>query len=359
MKLFDEYQLGETTLKNRVVMAPMTRSRAINNVPNDLMTKYYSLRSDAGLLITEATAISPNALGYARIPGIFSKEQIKSWKKVTEAVHLSEGKIFVQLFHTGRVAHKSNMPQGASILAPSSIAAEGEMWTDVEGMQKQPVPNEMTMEEIAFVQNEFVKAAENAIEAGFDGVEIHAANGYLLDQFINPASNKRKDLYGDSYQNRSRLVIETAKKVTSAIGSDKTGIRLSPCGVFNDMSVFDEMDKQFEYLAQELGKLNLVYIHIVDHSSMGAPEVTKNVKDKIKNAFDGTIIYSGGLSKEKAETILENNTSSLAAFGRAFLANPDLVKRFQNNSKLNEPDPDTFYTSGEEGYLNYPLLNEK
>ncbi len=358
MKIFTEYQLGTVPLKNRIVMAPMTRSRAINNIPSDLMAKYYSMRADAGLLITEATSISPNALGYARIPGIFSKEQISGWKKTVDAVHENDGKIFVQLFHTGRVAHKTNMPQDSRILAPSAIAAKGEMWTDAGGMQIQPVPEEMTLEDIDFAQNEFVEAAKNAMKAGFDGVEVHGANGYLLDQFINPGANQRKDLYGNSYQSRSRFTIETAEKVAAAIGSDKTGIRLSPYGVFNDMSIFDEMEEQFEYLAQELGNLNLSYVHIVDHSSMGAPEVTESVMSKIENAFGGTIIYSGGLSKEKAESILENNPLSLVAFGKVFLANADLVQRFQNNAELNEPNSDTFYTSGEEGYLDYPLLKE-
>ena len=357
MKIFTEYKLGEITLKNRMVMSPMTRSRAINNLPNDLMVKYYAMRAEAGLLITEGTAPSPNALGYARIPGIFSKEQIDAWKKVTEAVHKNGGSIFVQLMHTGRVAHIANMPKGATILAPSAIAATGEMWTDAEGMQPQPIPKEMTLEEIEFAQNEFVQAAKNAMEAGFDGVEIHGANGYLMDQFINPASNQRKDEYGKSYQNRSRFAIEVASKIANAIGSDKTGIRLSPYGVFNDMSVFEGIEKQFEYLAMELGKLNLAYIHIVDHSSMGAPEVTESVKNKIRNAFGGTVIYSGGLSKEKAESTLENNQASFVAFGRAFLANPDLVKRFKNNLKLNDAIPDKFYTPGEEGYLDYTVSN--
>lgn len=358
MKLYNKYTLGKLTLKNRIVMAPMTRSRAIENIPNDLMEKYYSSRTDAGLLITGATAISPNSLGYARIPGIFNKEQINGWKKITDAVHANEGKIFVQLFHTGRIAHPANMPKRAIILAPSAIADQGEMWTDTNGMQKHPVPKEMTLEDIEYAQNEFIEAAKNAMEAGFDGVEIHGANGYLLDQFINPSSNKRKDIYGNSYQNRSRFTIETVKKIVDVIGSNKTGIRLSPYGVFNNMSAFDEMEEQFEYLGAELGKLNLSYIHIVDHSSMGAPEVTESVKNKIKNAFNGTIIYSGGLSKETAETILENNNQSLVAFGRAFLANADLVQRFKTNATLNEPNPDTFYTPGEEGYLDYPLLNE-
>ncbi len=357
MRLFKEYGLGELTLKNRIVMAPMTRSRAIDNIPNDIMATYYSSRADAGLIITEAASVSPNALGYARIPGIFSKEQIEAWKKTTASVHKNEGKIYLQLIHTGRVAHPDNMPKGATILAPSAVADQGEMWTDTNGMQKHPVPKEMTLDAIADAQKEFVEAAKNAIEAGFDGVEVHAANGYLLDQFINPASNERKDEYGNSYQNRSRFMIETTEKVADAIGSDKTGIRLSPYGVFNSMSVFDEMEEQFEYIGQELGKLNLSYIHLVDHSSMGAPEVTESVKNKIRNAFNGTIIYSGGLSKETAESILENNDQSLVAFGKAFLANADLVQRFKKNAALNEANPDTFYTPGEEGYLDYPLLN--
>ncbi len=356
MKLFNKFKLVNIELKNRIVMAPMTRSRAINNIPNELMAEYYKQRSDAGLIITEGTAPSPNGLGYPRIPGIFSRDQTEGWKLITKAVHQKGGKMFMQLMHTGRVSHPDNMEKGAEVIAPSAIALSGEMWTDQKGMQAYPVPKEMTIQDIEKTQNEYVDAAKNAIEAGFDGIELHGANGYLIDQFINTASNKRSDHYGGSLENRTRFAIEVAKKVSKAIGPDRTAIRLSPFGAFNDMETFEGLEDTFEYIAKELGKLNLAYIHIVDHSSMGAPEVTESVKSKIKNAFGRTIIASGGFSdKEKANLVIEEGKGDLVAFGKTFLANPDLVYRLENNIPLNQPDFDTFYTPGEKGYTDYPF----
>lgn len=358
MKLLSSYKLGSIELKNRMVMAPMTRSRAIGNIPNNLMAKYYQQRSDAGLLITEGVAPSPNGVGYARIPGIYNKEQVEGWKLVTKAVHDKGGKIFVQLMHTGRVSHPDNMEDGTQVLAPSAVALSGEMYTDQNGMQAYPTPKEMTIKEIEKTQNEYVNAAKNAIEAGFDGVELHGANGYLIDQFINTASNKRIDNYGGSIENRSRFAKEVAKKVSEAIGAERTSIRLSPYGAFNDMEDFDGLEDTFEYLATELGKLNLVYIHLVDHSSMGAPEVSESVKNKIRKAFGKTVISSGGFSdKQKAEEIIRDGKGDLIAFGRPFLANPDLVYRLKNDLPLNQPDFDTFYTPGEKGYTDYPFVN--
>ena len=331
MKIFSKHSLGNIELNNRLVMAPMTRSRAIDNVPNDLMVEYYRLRAAAGLIITEGVAPSANGLGYPRIPGIYNQAQIDGWKKVTEAVHAEGGKIFMQLMHTGRVSHPDNMEPNTRVLAPSAIGMSGEMWTDSNGMQAYPVPQEMTLEDIQQTQQEYVSAANNAIAAGFDGIELHGANGYLIDQFINTASNKRQDSYGGSVENRCRFALEVSKKVADAIGAERTGIRLSPYGVYNDMEIFDGLEDTYEYLAGELGKLNLRYIHIVDHSSQGAPEVAESVKAKIRNAFGKDVIASGGLDKEKAENILNENRGSLVAFGQAFLANPDLVYKLEND----------------------------
>jgi N-ethylmaleimide reductase len=354
MSLFTSYDLSGTELNNRIVMAPMTRCRAIGNIPNDLMAEYYAQRADAGLLITEGTAPSANGLGYARIPGLYSEAQVEGWKKVTTAVHAKGGKIFAQLMHTGRVSHPANMEAGTEIVAPSAIAlADGTMYTDSEGPQPYPVPREMTLADIEQAQNEFVKAAQNAIEAGFDGVELHGANGYLIDQFINTASNQRTDEYGGGHEARNRFAIETATKVAAAIGAEKTGIRLSPYGVFSGMVPFEGLEDAYEHLAGELGKLNLAYIHIVDHSAMGAPPVTDSVKSKIKNAFGGTIIASGGLDKAKAEAALENGVGHLTAFGRPFISNPDLVTKLQHDQELAAPNMDTFYTPGPEGYTDY------
>ncbi len=355
MKIFSKYNLGDIELKSRIVMAPMTRSRATDNIPNDIMVKYYKQRADARLIITEGTAPSPNGLGYPRIPGIFSDAQIKGWKKITDAVHGKDGKIFLQLMHTGRVSHSENMQPGTKIIAPSAIGMSGEMFTDTKGMQPYPVPQEMTLQDIERRQNEYMQAAKNAIEAGFDGVELHGANGYLIDQFINTASNHRNDEYGGSIQNRCRFATEVAQKVADAIGTGRTGIRLSPYGVFNDMIVFDDMEETFEYIAGELGKIKLAYIHIVNHSSMGAPEVPESVISKIRNAFKGNIIASGGLDKKKAEAILKEDKAVLVAFGRSFLANPDLVHKMKNDLLFNEPDYDTFYAPGEKGCTDYPF----
>lgn len=354
MKLFTPYKLGNIELKNRIVMSPMTRNRAIDNVPNDLMAEYYRQRSNAGLIITEGTAPSPNGLGYARMPGIYSAEQVQGWKKVTRAVHENDGKIFLQIMHTGRASHTENMSPGSKIFAPSAVALDGEIYTDSKGMQPYPTPNEMTLKDIEQAQKEFILAAENAIKAGFDGVEIHGANGYLIDQFINTASNKRDDAYGGSKEYRSRFAIEIAQKIAAAIGSKRTAIRLSPYGLFNGMEIFDELEETFEYIAKELGKIDLAYIHVVDHSSMGAPEVKDSVKVKIKNAFAGTFIDSGGMSKEKAESILNSEKADLIAFGRDYLANPDLAIRLKYDLELNKPDFSTFYTPGEKGYIDYP-----
>ena len=358
MKLFSKYNLGSTELKNRIVMAPLTRSRAIDNVPNDMMVEYYKQRSGAGLIITEGTSPSPNGLGYPRIPGIFNQDQVDGWKKITNIVHENNSKIFIQLMHTGRVSHSENLPKGAEVVAPSAVATDGEMYTDSLGMQPYPTPREMTLEDIETAQTEYVQAAKNAIDAGFDGVEIHGANGYLVDQFINTASNKRSDKYGGSIENRCRFAIEIAKKMGEAIGFNKTAIRLSPYGAFNGMEQFDQLEETYKFLANELGKLGLVYIHIVDHSSMGAPEVTDSVKSKIQESFGNTIIASGGFDKERAEKVLNENKGDLIAFGRPFISNPNLVNNFENNLPLVDPDSDTFYTPGEKGYTDYALSDK-
>ncbi len=341
-------------MKNRIVMSPMTRSRAIGNIPNDLMATYYGQRATAGLIISEGVAPSANGLGYARIPGVFSQEQVEGWKKTADAVHGKGGKIFMQLMHTGRASHAANLPDGAEVVAPSPIALTGQTWTDSQGMQPYPTPKEMTAEDIQTAIAEYVAAAQNAIAAGFDGVELHGANGYLIEQFLNTASNKRTDSYGGSIENRNRFAIEVATQVVAAIGADKTAIRLSPYGVFNDIEIYEGIDEAFVALAAELGKLKLAYIHIVDHSSQGAPEVPQTIKTKIQQAFGGTIIFSGGLDKAKAEEALQNGYGDLVAFGRPFLANPDLVERLQNDIELAQPDYTKLYTPGEDGYSDYP-----
>lgn len=354
--LFAPATLGPHRLQNRIVMAPMTRNRAIDNLPNDLMAEYYGQRASAGLIITEGTSPSPNGLGYPRIPGIFSPAQIEGWQAVTAAAHAGGAKIFVQLMHTGRIGHPLNLPAGARVLAPSAITAAGEIYTDAQGLQPHPQPEAMTANDIATVREEFVQAARNAIAAGFDGVELHAANGYLLEQFLRPTSNRRDDAYGGPIENRARLLLEIAEETIAAIGAGNVGIRLSPYGVFNDMPPYEAMDDDYAWLAERLGQLGLVYLHIVDHSSMGAPEVPEHIKQTMRERFGGAVILCGGYDPARAQADLDAGKGDLIAVGRDFLANPDLPARWQQGAALNPPDYDTFYTPGEKGYTDYPTL---
>lgn len=356
MEIFKNFKLGSNIkLKNRIVMAPLTRCRAIDNIPNELMATYYKQRASAGLIISEGTSPSPNGLGYPRIPGAFSDAQINGWKTIAEAVHSENGKIFVQLMHTGRISAKVNMPIGSITLAPSSIKAVGEMFTET-GMVEHDTPKAMTIEEIEIAQNEYVLSAKRLInEAGIDGIELHAANGYLMNQFINPKSNQREDQYGGSVENRARFVLETAKKVAVEIGSDKVGIRFSPYGAFNDMlSDYEELENTFIYLSKELAKIKLAYVHIVDQRvAFGAPDFNTNIKKIIKDNFQGVVISGGDVDTiEKAETVLDNGLD-LVYVGRPFISNPDFVKKLQNNEELVSPDADTFYSSSEVGYTDY------
>ena len=354
--LFSSTRLGPFALQNRLVMAPLTRSRATGNIPNDLMAQYYAQHASAGLIITEGTSPSPNGLGYARIPGIYSAEQIAGWKRVTAAVHPLGAKIFVQLMHCGRVAHPLNLPAGARILGPSAVAAVGEMYTDAKGMQPNATPVAMTEADIKSTVEEYAQAAKNAVAAGFDGVELHGANGYLLEQFFRPTSNRRTDRYGGSIENRARFVLEVTRAVIGAIGKDKVGIRLSPFGAFNDMPAYPTTEADYTYLAGELNAIGLLYVHLVDHSSMGAPPVPESMKATFRSVFKRTVILSGGYDAVRAESDLEAGRCDLVAFGRPFLANPDLVTRWKTGAALNVPDMSTFYTPGAKGYTDYPAL---
>jgi N-ethylmaleimide reductase len=353
-KLFTPVTLGPLTLPNRVVMAPMTRSRAIGNVPNALMAKYYGERAAAGLIVTEGVSPSPDGLGYARIPGLFSDAQEGGWKVVADAVHRAGGRIFAQLMHTGRVGHPANMPAGARIVAPSAVAAPGQMWTDQGGLQDHPVPVAMTEEDIARAIGEFAAAARHAVAAGLDGVELHGANGYLIDQFLNTASNQRADRWGGSVENRLRFAVEVAKATAAAIGPERLGIRLSPHNNFNGMTPDAEMDALYLRLAKELSAIGLAYLHIVDHQSMGASGPTTELKAALREAFGGRFILSGGYDAARAEADLAAGRGDLVAFARPFISNPDLVAKLASGAALAAPDPATFYTPGEKGYTDYP-----
>jgi N-ethylmaleimide reductase len=354
--LFSETTLGPLKLQNRLVMSPMTRSRAIGNVPNDLMVEYYRQRASAGLIVTEGTSPSPNGLGYPRIPGIFSAAQTAAWKNVTSAVHARGAKIFIQLMHTGRVAHPLNLPAAAKVVGPSAVAAAGEMFTDAEGMKPNAAPVEMTEADIKTAIDEFAQAGKNAVAAGFDGVELHGANGYLLEQFIRSNSNQRTDAYGGPIEARARFTLDVAKAVIAAIGKDKVGIRLSPYGVFNDMPAYPEMEADYAYLAKQLNALGLVYVHLVDHSSMGAPAVPQSIKETFRKEFKRSLILSGGYDAARAESDLTAGKCDLIAVGKPFLANPDLVERWKAKLAVNAPDMSTFYTPGPKGYTDYPAL---
>lgn len=354
--LFSKTTLGTLELQNRLVMAPLTRSRAIGNIPNELMQEYYVQRASAGLIVTEGTSPSPNGLGYARIPGIFSEAQIAGWKRITQAVHAQGAKMFVQLMHCGRIAHALNLPAGARVLAPSAIAAAGEMWTDAEGMKPNAAPQAMTESDIAATLEEFVQGAKNAVSAGFDGIELHAANGYLLEQFIRPNSNQRADRYGGAIENRARFVLEVADAAIAAIGRDKVGIRLSPFGAFNDMPPYPAMEADYAWLAQQLDRRGLVYVHLVDHSPMGAPPVPDSIKATFRSSFKRSLILSGGYDAARAQRDLDAGKCDLIAVGRPILANPDLVARWKSGAALNAPDFSTFYTPGPKGYTDYPTL---
>jgi N-ethylmaleimide reductase len=362
MKLFTNCLLGGVELNNRVVMAPMTRSRAIGNLPNGLMAEYYRQRAGAGLIITEGTSPSPNGLGYARIPGIFSPEQTVGWKLVTDAVHARGGTIIIQLMHAGRVGSVQNLPPGAEMVAPSAIAMSGKIWTDSQGEQPYDLPREMTAADIRHAVDEYVQASGNAMAAGFDGVEIHGANGYLITQFLDPGSNLRIDAYGGDTSGRNRFALDVAAAVVAAIGAERVGIRLSPHGVFNDMSgTYDGITSQYADLAAALGTLKLAYLHLVDHSAMGAPKPEPATVTAMSQGFRAAggraIILSGGYDRERAEADLQSGAADLIAYGRPFISNPDLVERLKKGIALVEADQATFYTPGPVGYSDYPVFS--
>jgi len=355
--LFNAFSARSLHLTNRLVMAPMTRSRATTtHVPNGLMAAYYAQRATAGLIITEGTSPSLNGLGYPRIPGLYDVSLMEAWKPVTDAVHAAGGKIFVQLMHCGRVAHTDNLPAGAEVLGPSAAVCPGEMYTDALGMQAHSAPRAMTEADIVHAVAEHASSAKLAIEAGFDGVELHGANGYLIEQFLNPLINHRNDGYGGSMECRNRFALEVARATAAAIGPERVGIRLSPYGAFNGTGDFPEVRPQYLALVKSLSSLGMLYIHLVDHSTMGEPPVPADFKLALRAEFDGVLILSGGFNRVRAEQALFENRGDLIAFARPFLANPDLVARLLTNAPLNAADTETFYTPGAKGYTDYPTL---
>jgi len=362
--LFDPLNTPSLKLANRIVMSPMTRSRAEHaNTPNALMAEYYGQRASAGLIVTEGTSPSPNGLGYPRIPGLFNDAHVQGCKLTTDAVHAAlhgpGGKIFVQFMHCERVGHVANLPAGAEMLSPTDAVCPGEMYTDSQGMQPHSKPRAMTEQDIATAVAEFAEAARLAMKAGFDGVELHAANGYLIEQFLNANINTRTDGYGGSASARNRFALEVARATVAAIGADRVGIRLSPYGVFNSTGPYPEQEAQYVALAQELSALGLAYMHVLDHAAMGAPPVPATIKAKLRAAFNATFILAGGFDRDTAEAALKNKQADLIAFGRPFISNPDFVARMQANAPLAQPDDKTFYTPGANGYTDYPALEKE
>jgi N-ethylmaleimide reductase len=354
--IFLPTELGDLHLQNRFVMSPMTRCRAdAQHAPTGLVAQYYEQRGSAGLIVTEGIAPSPSGKGYARIPGLWSDAQVDGFREVTRRVHGRGARIFAQLMHTGRVSHPLNMPTGAEPLAPSAVAlTNGKMWTDQQQMQDYPTPRAMTLAEIERTLEEHVVAAKNAIRAGFDGVELHGANGYLTEQFLNPHTNLRTDGYGGSVAARTRFALEAVAAMADAIGKQRVGIRLSPCGVASGMSAYPEVDETYERLADELSKLGIAYVHVVDHSAQGAPPVPATLKATIRARFKGKYIAAGGFDLAAAEKAISDGAADLVAFGRPFLSNPDLVDRFAKGHPLATPDMATAFSAGPTGYIDYP-----
>jgi len=354
--LFEPYRMGNITLSNRLVMNPMTRCRAdATGTPQDPMAEYYGQRATAGLIVSEGIAPSANGKGYARIPGIWSDAQVQAWKPVVNAVHAKGGKIFAQLMHCGRVSHPANMAADAKIVAPSALALAEKMYTDSLGMQDYPVPQAMTEADILQAKAEFVQAAKNAIAAGFDGVELHAANGYLLEQFLSPVTNQRTDAWGGSVDKRIRFVAEVARETAAAIGGDKVGIRLSPYGANGGMAAYPELEETYFKLLPLLAEAGLVYVHVADQAAMGAPVVPTTFKQALRKAWPRTFFIGGSFDQASGQQALNEGLVDLVGLGRAFLANPDLVQRMQTGKALNAPDMGSFFTPGAKGYTDYAL----
>lgn len=352
--LFTPVNVGPLALNNRIVMAPLTRSRAgPGNVPTQLNALYYAQRASAGLIISEATQIAAEGQGYIATPGIHSPQQIEGWKCVTKAVHVANGQIVLQLWHVGRISHSSFQPGGAAPVAPSAIKPKGQAFT-AKGFEPIPTPRALETEEIPRLTEQYAQAARNAITAGFDGVEIHAANGYLIDQFLQDRTNQRTDRYGGSVENRSRFLMEVVDAVSAVVGAERTGVRISPQNRMNDIAD-DDPQTLFNYVAEHLAGKGLAYLHIIEGDTSGAA-VSPFDYTKLKRLFGGLVIANNGFNKELANKTLAEGSADLIAFGTPFIANPDLVVRLFLDAPLMPVNRDTLYGGGEQGYTDYPFL---
>lgn len=353
--LFKPTALGDIEIKNRIVMAPLTRSRADDmGVPADFAAEYYAQRAGAGLIITEATQASFQGMGYPRTPGLHTPEQLARWRKVVDAVHDGGSKIVSQIWHVGRVAGNANRGVAADVVAPSAIPAPGQIYTDAEGLIPHDEPRALTLEEIGGIAKEFATATRNAIDTGFDGVEVHSANGYLLHQFLSSNVNQRTDRYGGSIENRIRMPLEVIDAVIAEIGARRVGVRISPGHSFNGIEEVDMVDLYDRYVA-ELDKRGLAYLHVQNPTSN---TVEQDVVALVRARFSGQIIAAGGYDAKSGAAVVEQGTAAAIAFGKAFLANPDLPARIRSGAALNAPDESTFYTPGSKGYTDYPALTE-
>lgn len=347
--LFDPIRIGNIELRNRIIMAPMTRSRADDQgIQPPYAAEYYGQRASAGLIITEATNISPMAKGYVRTPGIYTPAQIESWRPIPEAVHAHGGKIFLQVFHTGRIALPDFLPNHTQPVAPSAVRAKGQNYTD-EGMKEFVTPREITREEIRQTVRDFATAAANAIKAGFDGVELHAASGYIVQQFLTTNANLRSDEYGGSIENRARFFFEVIDAMIAAIGAERLGVKFSPQIPFNDIEEADA-DLVYPYILERLNERNIAYIHVAHYSG--------EAHAKLRPVYQGVYFAGAGFTKESGEALLDQGSADAIVYGTKLLANPDLPERFKRNAPLNEPDQSTFYMPGEHGYTDYPALGE-
>jgi N-ethylmaleimide reductase len=352
--LLEPYRLGPYLLKNRVVMSPMTRSRSPGEVPNSLNAEYYAQRANAGLIVVESTAISAQGLGWIDSPGIYTGDQIRGWRLVTDAVHAHGGRIFVQLWHTGRCSHVSVQPGGQSPVAPSVVPSKGRSRTSL-GRLEHSTPRAIALNEISGIVEQYRQAAANALKAGFDGVEVHAGNGYLLDQFLRDCTNRRTDAYGGSPQNRARLMWEVIRAVAGVCGRERVGVRISPTNTHHDMRDSDP-ESLFFTAVSGLNDIGPVYLHVVEGATPpGAPQFAFDYR-KLRSLFAGTYIANHGYTLERADDALRDGHADMFAFGRLYIANPDLVERFRTGAPFNNLDTNTLYDGGARGYTDYPFL---
>ncbi|MBC7513450.1 MAG: alkene reductase [Herminiimonas sp.] len=354
--LFAPMQLGPLTLANRIVMAPLTRSRAgAADVPSEMAIEYYVQRASAGLIIAEATQVSPQGKGYVYTPGIYSADQVQAWKKITDAVHAAGGRIFLQLWHVGRISHPSLQPDGALPVAPSAIKPEGQAFTEA-GFVPLETPRALATSEMPDIVQQYRTGAENALAAGFDGVEIHAANGYLLDQFLRDKTNRRTDAYGGTIENRARLLMEVTAAVVKVWGGDRVGIRLSPLSTFGDIADSNPQ-ALFSYVVEQLNAFGLVYLHVIEGDTGGARQLPGGFDPQIlRRLFKGAYMANNGYDRQMALDARATDSAELIAFGRPYIGNPDLVARLRINAPLVQPDPATMYGGGAEGYIDYPAI---